>query len=59
MTLNRITFKLKETLNLQFSKTPIERSNNKLKTNKDSYDVIFDITRELKKMLPNYFFKAF
>ena len=45
MTLNRITY--------NFLKS------NKLKTNKDSYDVIFDIKRELKNMLPNNFFLNF
>ena len=47
MTLNRI--KSKQTLNLQFYKAEkLQRSNNKLKINKDSYTVI-DITRKLKQ----------
>lgn len=47
MTLNRI--KSKQTLNLQFYKAEkLQRSNNKLKINKDSYTVI-DITRKLRE----------
>ena len=47
MTLNRI--KSKQTLNLQFYKAEkLQRSNNKLKINKDSYTVIDIIYKEIE-----------